>query len=99
MMARIVLIPDDCRSKAVYLESCELPDFYMEDFSIQGFSVDRYDEARELLRRTGYTLLDKRVSADILIDRVEQVRTIHSLFEQNGIQAQLTDIADTIYQA
>ncbi len=98
-MARITLIPDDCRSKAAFLECYELPDFYMEDFSIQGFAVDRYDEARELLRGSGYTLLDKSVSADILIDSATQLCAINALFALNGIQAQLTDIADTIYQA
>lgn len=98
-MVRITLIPDDCKSKAAFLESYDLPDFYMEDFSIQGFTVDRYDEARELLRDSGYTLLDKSVSADILIDSAGQLGAIDALFALNGIQAQLTDIADTIYQA
>ena len=98
-MARITLIPDDCKSKAAFLESCALPDFYMEDFSIQGFAVDRYDDACDLLRRSGYTLLDKSVSVDIVIDRAEQLGAINVLFAQNGIRAQLTDIADTIYQA
>jgi hypothetical protein len=98
-MAKIVLIADDCRSKAAYLETCRLPDFYMEDFSIQGFAVRRYDNARDLLRCAGYAVLDKRDSADIIIDHAGQLRAICSLFEQNGIQAEFLDIADTIYQA
>jgi len=98
-MIKIVLIADDCRSKAAYLETCRLPDFYMEDFSIQGFAVQQYDNARDLLRCAGYTVLDKRGSADIIIDHVGQLRAIRSLFEQNGIQAEFSDIADTIYQA
>ncbi len=98
-MAKITLILDDCRSKAAYLENCDLPDFYMEDFSIQGFAVDRYDEARDVLRRSGYILLDKSGGADIVIDHPRQLGAIAELLELNDIQAQLMDIADTIYQA
>lgn len=98
-MAKIVLIADDCRSKAVYLESCQLPDFYMADYSIQALAVRQYGEACDLLRRAGYTLLDKAVSVDIIIDHAGKLMEIHSLFRQNGIQAELSDIADTLYQA
>jgi hypothetical protein len=98
-MAKIVLIADNCKCKAAYLETFQLPDFYMEDFSIQAFTVRQYDGARDLLRRAGYTILDKIISADIIIDHADQLRAIRSLFEQHGIQAELSDIADTIYQA
>ena len=98
-MAKIVLIADDCRSKAVFLESCQLPDFYMADFSIQAFAVRQYDDACDLLRRAGYRLLDKAASADILIDHAGQLVAISSLFAHNGIQAELSDIADSLYQA
>jgi len=98
-MAKITLISDDFSSKAAYLEDCELPCFYMLDFSIRGFAVDRYDEARDLLRRSGYRLLDKNAGADIFINNVEELGAINELLEENGIQVQLTDIADTIYQA
>jgi len=98
-MAKIVLIADDCSSKAVYLESCQLPNFYMADFSIQALAVRQYEEACELLHRAGYTLLDKAISADIIIDHAGQLMAIRSLFRQDGIQAELSDIADTLYQA
>jgi hypothetical protein len=98
-MAKIILVADDCRSRAAFLETCSLPDFYMEDFSIQGFSVRQYKEACELLRREGYAVLDKKFSTDIIVDRFEEIPTISSLFKMNGIEAQLSDIADTLYQA
>jgi hypothetical protein len=98
-MIKIVLVSDDCRCKAAYLETCRLPDFYMADFSIQGLVVRRYTDARDLLLHAGYTLLDKRVNSDIIIDHVKELGTICSLLEQNGIQAELSDIADTMYQA
>jgi hypothetical protein len=99
IMVKIVLISDDCRSKAAYLETCRLPDFYMEDFSIQGLVVQQYGDARDLLLRAGYTILDKRVSSDIIIDHAKELEPIRSLLENNGIQVELSDIADTMYQA
>ncbi len=98
-MAKIVLIADDFRSKAAYLESCLLPDFYMEDFSIQGLAVRQYGDACNLLRRSGYSLLVREHGAEIIIDHARQLGRIRSLFAHNGIQAELSDIADTIYQA
>jgi hypothetical protein len=98
-MIKIVLVSDDCRCKAAYLETCRLPDFYMADFSIQGLVVRRYTDACDLLLRAGYTLLDKRVNSDIIIDHAKELGTICSLLKQNGIQAELSDIADTMYQA
>ena len=98
-MINIVLIADDCKCRAAYLETRPLPDFYMEDFSIQGFTVRQYDQARELLRGAGYTVLDKKISADIVLNHVGQLREIRSLFELSGIKAELSDIADSLYQA
>jgi hypothetical protein len=98
-MARVALVADDCRSQAIYLNACSLPDFYMEDFSIQGFAVQHYGDARDLLRRCGYTLLDKGNGAEIIIDHAGQIRDIRALFQENGIRAEFADIASTIYQA
>ena len=98
-MAKIALIADNCLSKSAYLDSCRLPTFYMEDFSILGFSVQQYDKARELLRKAGYKMLDKQFGTDILIDDAKQVVKIKDILQNNGIKAELSDIADTIYQA
>ena len=98
-MAKIILIADTCEARAAYLESCQLPRFYMEDFSIQGFTVQQYDDARNLIRRAGYRILDKAGSSDIFIDEVRELMAIRSLLRQNGIQVELSDIADTMYQA
>ena len=98
-LVKIFLISDDCRCKAAYLETCRLPDFCMEDFSIQGLVVRQYGDARDLLLRAGYTILDKKVSFDMIIDHAKELGAIRSLLEQNGIQTELSDIADTMYQA
>lgn len=98
-MAKIALIADDCMSKSAYLGTCKLPRFYMEDFSILGFTVPQYNKACELLRDAGYKMLDKKFGTDILIDDAKQVVKIKDILQRNGIKAELSDIADTIYQS
>ena len=98
-MAKIPIIANNYIARSTYLESIILPNSYMEDFTIQGFVVERIDEARALLVEDGYTLADEGASANILIECINDMQSIQSLFERHGIAAQLMDIADTIYQA
>ncbi len=98
-MAKIILIDEDCISRAKYLESLVLPAFYMQDFSIQGIAVGDFNTARRLIDQAGYTVLDKNGGADIIFDDVKELGTILSLLRQHGLHSELTDIADTIYQA
>ena len=71
----------------------------MNDFSIQGLAASKYCEACALLRHRGYTLLDKKICADIINNRIEEMRTIDALLTENGLQAKMTDITDTLSQA
>jgi hypothetical protein len=98
-MAKILLIDNDCRSKATYLESFALPTFYMQDFSIQGITVGDFASARRLLDQAGYTVLDKNSGADIIFDDVKQLEAILALLRESDPQSELRDIADTLYQA
>lgn len=97
-MAKILLIGKDCRGKAKYLESF-IPTFYMQDFSIQGITINDFTAARSLLGQAGYTVLDKNGGADIIFDDVKELGTILSLLRQHGLHSELTDLADTLYQA
>ena len=98
-MAKILLIDNDCRSKATYLDSFALPPFYMQDFSIQGITVGNLSAARRLLDQAGYTVLDKNSGADIIFDDVKQLEAILALLRESDPQSELRDIADTLYQA
>lgn len=98
-MARIVLIGEDSTSKGTYLASRPLPNFYMNDFSIQGITVGDFPAACRLLAQSGYTILDKYGGADIIFNDIKQLASVLSLLRLHGIQSELGDIADTIYQA
>ncbi|GEM_PF-5615532 len=71
-MTKILLIGKDCRSKAKYLESF-IPIFYMQDFSIQGITVDNFTAACGFIDRAKDTVLDKNDGADIIFDDIKQL--------------------------
>lgn len=71
----------------------------MQDFSIQGISVGNFNAARCLIDQSGYTVLDKNGGADIIFDDVKELGTILALLRQHSLYSELTDIADTLYQA
>ena len=97
-MTKILLIGKDCRSRAKYLESF-IPIFYMQNLSIQVITINGFSAARRLLDRAKDTVLDKNDGADIIFDDIKQLGAILSLLQQHGLQPELTDIADTLYQA
>jgi hypothetical protein len=98
-MTKILLIDEDCKSRAHYLETLVLPTFYMQDFSIQGIAVADFYRARNLLSSAGYTVLDKNGGADIIFDDVKQLPALLVLLREHGLPCELTDIADSLYQA
>jgi hypothetical protein len=98
-MAKILLIDEGCKSRAQYLETQVLPTFYMQDFSIQGIAVADFPRARNLLGSAGYTVLDKNGGADIIFDDVKQLPALLVLLREHGLPCELTDIADSLYQA
>lgn len=98
-MAKLALIANNCRSRSLYLENSSLPNFYMEDFSILGLLVEKYDEACALLKAGGYNVVKLEGGSDIHIEHRDQIRAIIGTLKQHGIPTELSDIADTMYQA
>ncbi len=98
-MGKIVILPEDCKSRACYLSANTLPAFYMEDFTIMGFKVDKYKDAVKLLQTSRFSLDISENGCDVTVDKPFNIREIQLLLLENGIVAQYTDIADTFYQA
>lgn len=71
----------------------------MEDFSILGLLVERYDQACALLKNSGYTVVELVSGSDIHIEHPDQINTIIANLREHDIPTELADIADTIYQA
>ncbi len=98
-MAQIILLPNDCQSRARYLADGPLPDFYMSDFTVLGLLVQNYQMAVQMLTEEGYPLKSHNGGTLITIGQPSEIPSIRSFLAGHGINAELSDIADTIYQA
>lgn len=98
-MGTIALLPCDIKSRANYLGNRVLPINYMNDFSLMGFVVDRYQDACTLLASAGYRLDRQDGGTDINIDTPHHLPKIEALLTLHNIRCEWSDIADTLYQA
>ncbi len=98
-MAKIVILPEDCKSRASYLSDTALPTFYMSDFTVMGLLVNRYQEALEVLDSSRFSLDKKKGGFDVEVERPSHIQEIQALLSDHGITSEYSDIADTIYQA
>ena len=98
-MGKIVLLPEGLHEKAEYLEELGVPDKYMEDYSVLGIIVDRYQESLALLRNSGFTI-DKGAAGTIIkLEDRSSLAKILGLLNDNLIRCDYKDIADSFYQA
>jgi len=97
-MVNIALLPDDAANKACYLQS-RLPARYMEDYSLAGLVVNRYHEACALLAENGYQLNEQCGGMEISLTAYHDLLQVVSLLGTHRIHCEMSDIADTIYQA
>lgn len=98
-MGKIALLPCDIQSKGKYLEKRKLPDNYMEDFSLMGFVVDRYQEALSILTNYSYQLDVHKAGTEIHINTPQDLQKIEKLLKANNVRCDFSDIADSLYQA
>lgn len=98
-MGILALVPCDIHSREKYIGYRKLPTNYMADFTLMGFVVDRYQEARTLLISAGYSVDEKAGGSDIRINSPRHLMEIKSILTAHNIQCDFSDVADTLYQA
>ncbi|WP_373498527.1 hypothetical protein [Desulfococcus sp.] len=98
-MGKIVILPNDRRSRAAYMDNTRLPAFYMGDYSVLGLLVAPYAEAVRVLDQQGYPLRETACGADIDITAPAQVAEIRQVLHRHGIGAEIADVVDAVYQA
>lgn len=98
-MGKITLIADDLNSRAAYLASCPLPDNYMADFTLLGLLVNDYRQSLHLLHAAGFSLIPHGSATEVVIEAPAHIGRIRNLLAAEGITSELSDIADSIYQA
>jgi len=75
-----------------------LPIFYMEDFSVIGFRVNDCDRAIRVLDRHAYSVKQAAGNIEVGIQRVSQVHDVMHLLNGNGLECEIADIAEGMYQ-
>ena len=83
---------------ALCLSNDELPDFYMEDFSVMGLLVADLEQTHRILAEKDFSVLNNADYLEVKIDRAEQMPQIVSLLGRNGIECTMADIVDQVYQ-
>ena len=86
------------RSVPVCPPNDELPDFYMEDYSVLGLLVTNLDRAHRVLAGQQFAVHQSPDHLKVKIDRTNQLPEIVNLLNQNGIDCAVADIVDQVYQ-
>lgn len=75
-----------------------LPTFYMNDYSVMGLRVSDCAAALELLEAHRYPLIIRQGCRGVAIRSAAEIRQIVGLLAENGLDGEMVDIVDQIYQ-
>jgi hypothetical protein len=76
----------------------DLPDFYMQDYSVLGLLVASLDKAHQVLADQEFAVYKKSDHLEVNFEGADQMSEIVNLLSQNGIDCGIADIVDQIYQ-
>lgn len=96
-MAFFPIIQKHGRSPAATLHR-QLPDFYMEDFSILGLQVSDCDHAVRILDQHQFPLKKWEQGIEVDIQGSLHVQDVISLLRSQGLECEIADVADGMYQ-
>jgi len=86
------------RDMPVCLSTEDLPDFYMEDYSVLGLLVANLERTHRVLADKDYVVYKKSDHLKVKFNGADQLPEIVNLLSQNGIDCGIADIVDQIYQ-
>jgi hypothetical protein len=75
-----------------------LPLNYMGDFSLLGFRVQDVTEVVQLLAAGQYPVTPTTCGAEVTVNDARQLSEIVGMFQKNGIDFSLSDVADQVYR-
>lgn len=80
------------------LSNQHLPDFYMNDFSVLGIIVDNVRDAIQVLHSGGVQIRQESDFALAHLHNSAHMKNLVAILEKHGIDFEISDIADQIYQ-
>lgn len=75
-----------------------LPIFYMSDFSILGLLVDRLEESVRLMESNGVRVTRNGYCVEASVAGPDHLTNIVRLLTGDGIDCQVSDLIDEVYQ-
>lgn len=75
-----------------------LPTFYMGDFSVLGMRVSDCDEALRCLSQHAYATRQGAGGVEVRIDSAAAMQAVVRLLDDHGLECEVGDLADGIYQ-
>jgi hypothetical protein len=85
-------------SPADAVELQRLPTFYMADYSVLGFRVSDCERALRILDRHAFIVRRGQGSAEVKIETVARMPAVMQLLRDNGVECEVADIAESMYQ-
>jgi len=76
----------------------DLPTGYMSDYSVMGVVVDAVEECVQVLEANAFAVIKDALSVEILVAGSREVGRLMTLLEEHGLQCQMADVAEEIYQ-
>lgn len=75
-----------------------LPAFYMNDFSVMGLRVDDLDRAVAALERGAFEVIREGLMPELALDEASDVPEVLRFLSENGVRADMADVAGSLYQ-
>jgi len=98
-LIKCAVLKNSNKDKSAYIETLQIPQFYMEDFTVLGITVEDLRGSQKLLLEGGYLIKKRGPGFDVLLKKYADIRSVIKLLDENGIHSNYTDIADIFYQA
>jgi len=75
-----------------------LPVFYMVDYSVMGFLVDRLDDALRSLNDEGFSIIEEPWGREVVVESPARTGEIVRLLDERGIACEIADVVGEMYQ-
>ena len=81
-----------------YLRGRALPSFYMSDYSVLGILVDEYQDAIRILEENEFSVIQEHNGIEVVIDNEARLQKIFRVLKRHGIDYEVADVVDQVYQ-
>ena len=97
-MGKIHVLPKDAEGRQPCLPNASLPLDYMSDHSVMGILVREFDEATLILEKKKWPLVRTEAGIEIFFENTAQMEEIFRGFKKFGLEFEIADILEQVYQ-